>query len=98
MAVRLDPFRSRRWRRRQRQLRQVNGLLLAAPLADGNNLIPVVNVKLDHGHRYTEHIGLERKLNVLLDHRKKPLGLFGLSIGVHRSFFDETLQSVDGMV
>lgn len=56
--------------------------------ADGDDLSAVAEVDAGNGDGGAEHLRLERKLDVLLEHREPAGGLLGIIVGVDRGLLD----------
>jgi len=82
-------LRAHGWWLRQRQVEQSDPLAAAAPAADGEDPLVLIEVEsLDH-HTCAEQLGLERQHEVFFEHREEPHALLGLAVGVQRGLCDE---------
>jgi hypothetical protein len=93
LAIRLDPFPSGWWWIRQWKLENRYGLSLAPAVTDHDE--PAFRGDIDplRGDWRSQHDGLERKREVLLDGRVESDGLLGFGVRIDDGFLDQGIET-----
>lgn len=65
--------------------------------ACGDNLVTAGDIDLSDRHFLPEHLGRERKSEMLLDHGEESNRLFRLVISINRRLLDQLIEIFRGM-
>lgn len=83
VTIRFNPFKAFRWRRGKWQIEQRYHLTVSAAHAHGHDLVVFRHVDPDNGDFHSQHLGIERDLQIFFNHCKQTDCLFGVPIGIH---------------
>src|SRR4051794_29289914 len=88
VTIRLDPLRTFRLGRRQRQVDDPDRQSVRPSRAHRDDRVIIAELELFHGHRDTEHLRLERYIQIVADDREPAGRLLALSVRVDRRLLD----------
>src|SRR5437016_6142328 len=87
-TIRLNPFRSIRQRRRQRQIDDWKRLPSAPAPANCDDLLAAIEINALDNDRDAEYRRIEGHCQVLFDHCEPACGLLGVTVGVDGRLLD----------